>query len=336
MDYSTEVVKEADFSGMFPRLSHEFYIISREKLGDPLDNRLSHACKNFCNVVKNNYNFNVNCINLGRFLNFINRSSDDNHKKHSCRYFFYKLKLELKQKSIECGEIRSCYGTLINILRNELFLNGTYTCSQYIADLDDEAFPIFNKLDLISDYTYKLILGDTCWEDIKYDKYIKELTSSKYMEDKHFYDAFETVFNDYKKYCPRSNAWLPPFAPKKKEESIMKPTLSETPTSDILENILYEGPGNMVLERTSSKQMSAIGVDSEVISGLFITLFLIISILFILYKYTNYYSVLQLWIRKVKTCSTKNILNMMISFERERNNSVYDRLKIAYNIEDYQ
>ncbi|GAW84646.1 variable surface protein [Plasmodium gonderi] len=244
-------------------------------------------------------------MELGRCLNFINR-----------------LKVELYQKHIKCGGISSCYDKMMESLQKQFFLNRNHKCKKHLVDLDEEAYPIFYKLDLISNYTYKLMLGDGCWEETKYDNYINDLIKSSYVYDENFYNVLKEVVNTYKNACNRSRVILPHFSEIKNEVVVTSVHSEASTQSRIFKSESLEGSSGIVSDTVEFGKL----LTEEV--------YVIRNILEI---YTRYSLVLLSWVRNVRGIFNKNHYehqNLMDSFERERNNSFHDRIKIAYSSED--
>ncbi|GAW84662.1 variable surface protein [Plasmodium gonderi] len=361
---------EPDFRWMFPNFTREYndaIYIYRENSRT----WLTDACKKFCNDVTggNCGNFIVHCTDFGRYLYHINSKKNDEYTKQRCKYYFYKLMFELQQKSIDCGGVESCYKKMIQKLNSSNYLKGNPSCEAYIDEFDKRYLLIFSKLDKISDYIHKLISKhhSSCWSNIykECDEHIRYLMSCAYKGKKKFYDMLENVVNTYKKLCPESRITLLPFIEESKNKAEVTMSI-HSPADETVEQAspplftihgFEEVPNNALdavkVERMLSNGVSDVGNDSGVISGFFLSLFIIFSILFILYKvknmlnfihvyritYTIFFSVLQSRIKRVRSIFNKKHSehkNMMESLEREHNFKVYNRFQIAYNTDDYQ
>ncbi|GAW84699.1 variable surface protein [Plasmodium gonderi] len=356
MTKDSEMNPEPDFRDIFPHFSGEYndaiYYYGKDNLS-----WLSDACTKFCTDVTGGRcnNFIIHCTNFGRFLYYINLKKYDKYTKQRCKYYFYKFMFELGQKGIDCGGIKSCYEKMIEKLKISNYLKDNPSCEAYFEEFDKRYLVRFSKLDKISDYIHKLRLKyyDTCWSYIyrECDELTRSLMSSECNGKRKFYDMLANVVNTYYILCPDSKITLPPYIEHKKNKAKMTMSTHSQPdgtmeqTSHALVTIqsFEEVPDNAFNSEESERILSNEMPDSEnspgVISGFFISLFIIFSILFILSKYTNFYSVLQSRIRRIRRIFDRKYSehkNFMYSLKRESRNTVYDSFQIAYRSNDYQ
>ncbi|GAW84460.1 variable surface protein [Plasmodium gonderi] len=206
--YSSEV-RDFDYTDIFPQCNEE-YNDAKRRYDNFYTSRLGHGCRGFCVQVAGSKpwtSLNADCLELGKYLYHINYNSSI-EKKRSCKYLFYKLLLEKNYKKLNCESVSLCFNNMKTHLEKELYLKSkSYNCSNHFNNLDVKAYGVFDILDHLYNYIYKIKnSGRICHnsERVSCDGYINTLKSCEYKDGENFKKLLKIIEAEYEKLCPKT------------------------------------------------------------------------------------------------------------------------------------
>ncbi|GAW84179.1 variable surface protein [Plasmodium gonderi] len=338
--------EDFSFNGMFHTCANGFNWDMEANISRD-DQELTLLCSKFQNAVNNggynNINFIKYCRVLCSYLKYIVRNIEENNEKNCCKLFYYKLKNDIIHKfSInEYSEAKDFYNKMVeqNIYSPRTKISDI--CMSHPEHIKQETSNIFEYLFNI--YYYKDLLngrkiGETGTMR-QFKKKIEHLENFYNNNKDRLKEELQKIIEICKDFKNRwtthpykhaaailSDSWLLERKRKleEKDEKTIRNIGKQTKT---LEKKLIDPQAFM---NTETDNVTNTGIS---IGKFFIT-FSILIILFILYKYTPYFSFLKPRIRKLRrkmNKNNKNNLGLMETFDFEYNNSIDDRYKIAYS-----
>ncbi|GAW84149.1 variable surface protein [Plasmodium gonderi] len=354
MENDTELEdNDFDINGIFPTCTDVFdwniHAIRRQDMA----NNFTQLCSNFYNNEmpgKHSTAFSQVCRVLGLYLNHIQVNVEVSKKKDWCKLFYYKLKKDIIEKYPleKYPGAKEYYQKMTEIYNRKFETRISNICLKYFVNIDKDTyktleylFEIYNCINV-----FKSNIKRTTENMRKFKGFIEKLEGHPYKYKKQLKGELEKILNicdayirewaadkDFAKHASdlltRKN-WIEKR--KSKLEELDKETLIRHGTDDA-KNLEIEQPKVMDtpdLMRHVTDDVTNNGIS---IGTVFIT-FSILIIMFILYKYTTYFSFLQPNVRKLKrklNKNNKNNLDIMYPFDVEQKNLIDDRYKIAYS-----
>ncbi|GAW84112.1 variable surface protein [Plasmodium gonderi] len=274
-------------------------------------------------------NIFIKYIVLSVYLDHINNNKATLKPEICCKYFYYKLKkLLLKSNNCNCGETYDCYKEMTQLEKDNIDTKILDICINYSINIDENTFKIFDKLDeLVKSYN-KFYYGHKNYSDLK-----AFIAHMKYVEGCEFYNSesikillknYDDLFKTYVNTLPKND---PKYHYLTKDGYINGVLNVVSGTKEKL--AVTEGQ-KYFASVTETHTDFAAGSGG----GICFLFFVILVIVFILYKYTPYFLFLQPWVRRLRKKLKKNYKNnlcLMDTCEFEYKNSVDNRYKTAYN-----
>ncbi|GAW84316.1 variable surface protein [Plasmodium gonderi] len=311
------VNKDFNFEGIFPTCRKEYERVKGRDRG--FWTKFSSMCSDFRNNINViGYDFHVSdlCSYLGVYLHHIEHNTD-NDKKRRCLYFFYKLKDLVSTYNGQCYTTNECYEKMIQGYKPQFGKPKNYpakishVCNVYAADnnIDHNTFQVMKYLDDLH---------------IKFE-YLK---STNQKTNKHLCDSNNECMDIYDKLSEIN---------RKSQNKGLKSELDKF-KSDYDKYVKSNPP--------CEDQANLLYLSSGSNTGIAVSTFAIIIILFVLYKvekklnilyYTVFGKFLKSPVKKVKRSLKKNKndhFNLIYSFENAQNDSYYNNHRIAYSSVD--
>ncbi|GAW84147.1 variable surface protein [Plasmodium gonderi] len=340
--------EDFDFNGMFHTCTDGFsWDIEARRLQE--DQIFTALCSKFQNAVKNGPNI-LNLIKyckvLGIYLKHIGGKIKENDRKNCCKLFYYKLKKDIiRNFDLNCTSAHDCYQKMIERRVENISTTISGICIQYSEHIENDSsklleylFNIYYDFDLLNGFKK----GDMKTMR-KFKQEIVDLENYRCNNKRRLKTELENIIQkceDYKKkwkekpYSHTANLldddWMNERRMKIKEldnDVLMRQGIRYIKNREIKQtNVLVAH----ALMDTVREGETHTGIS---VGMIFITSSLLI-IMFILYKYTPYFSFLKPRIQKLRRSLNKNNKTnreLMYSFDVEYKNSVDGRYKIAYS-----
>ncbi|GAW84565.1 variable surface protein [Plasmodium gonderi] len=366
MAQASDVNTKISFGSIFPECSND-YNFAKDMYRDILQrDGLSHVCAHFgksVTIYQGNWSQYISpCIDLGHYLYHIKHKKDKNNIKSYCIYFSYKLKEAVSYNNNNCKSIDECYQKFIAAKRNEK-IDVLNICQGYIINIDDNTYKIFQYLDKLYETVYKRNNGKRwiCWsQDIRnYAPYMRHLESCSFKHDIYFQEMLNILNDRYIMLCPQLEKIdlfknIPSPTISGKEEKIDEQRKIEVEVTTQAEEKIPLKATNGIEEtiQVDKKSQGEVGspiqwtsaqhgtntegrITSSLSTGFIILPFIILIIVFILYKYTLWGSLVQRRVQKLKRMFIKNKNNVyrdiMDYFEKTYQDSINRRRHISYS-----
>ncbi|GAW84399.1 variable surface protein [Plasmodium gonderi] len=353
-----------DLTDIFPSCRNDFdNSWSKRSVGN-LYNEYSKVCVDYKNNIAARHvggqDFQTDCIALGLYLNYINdknNSGKEFYLETSCKYFFYKLKHLVNKHNGNCNNTVECYKKFFKKNENEHVqrISVPQVCLKYANDYDihGDTLKIMEYLDEI----YKWInrFNNNKWERTtvnvqKFTPWIEKLENhlNKYKGQLNaelekiiqICESYRKIWRNDKVLAVHALYYL---SEKWINERRMK--INGTDTESNGSNALYAPalirPGTNGETKDTKESISqaliSTAVNGETDTGISVGMifisFSILIIMFILYKYTPYFSFLKPEVRNLRrklNKNNKNNLDFVYSFDVEYKCLTDNRYKIAY------
>ncbi|GAW84482.1 variable surface protein [Plasmodium gonderi] len=181
--------KTFNFDGIFPTCMNEYSTAIEGAFRER--EKYNNVCTKIGKKLGNSDGyFNFICVDLSFFLEHIKKKRIDEKEKY-CKYFFYKLKDDLKEESYNCINENNCYKEIINTEvedNNNLF----NICKDNDNGFDENIFEIFDYLNkLYTELKLFSISINRCHFD---DKYFNEYM--RLLKDFHNNDSLSRVLTE--------------------------------------------------------------------------------------------------------------------------------------------
>ncbi|GAW84076.1 variable surface protein [Plasmodium gonderi] len=310
--------------------------------GSRINTDLGYACEDFNKeiAVLPWSHYQVDCVSIGRYLHFIKNISKN--KKSHCKYFNYILMHKILSKGTKCYNAINCYNKMINI-QNRGYDRIPNVCKDYVEQLDGKEFRIFHDLDQlymnfekVKLYSTKCRVAGFC-----YNTYKSLLERSRHINIDGFDNALKEFKYKYEEYmknvysCGNELKLLYSFP--ERDVSITTKT-DKSSTTEKIPRTQEEQFKETMLD-TSSVAEAITEIDSEIKSGILVLVFAILIVVFILCKYTPYFSCLKprlgILNKRLNREHTERH-NLIDSFKKELNPlKKSNKHQIAYKLEHY-
>ncbi|GAW84507.1 variable surface protein [Plasmodium gonderi] len=337
---------EFDFTGIFPNCTDNFLWGIYEHRSSNSQQDFTKLCSRFKNNVTNSdystHNFVQYCQVLGLYLEHIFNKKSSLEPKSCCKLFYYKLKKDIMDNfTLNCTEANNCYMKMIEQTGVNISNEILGVCKDYFVHVDTDAlkimenlFEIYKDINLFNTNssqrtTTKMHPFKSSIEKLEKhpDKYKSQLKTE--------FEKIIEICKGYKKnwtYAPISHAasllsdkWIDETRKKINGEDTGETRSNERHRETLQTNVLEAE----ALMGTMTEGETHTGIS---IGTIFIT-FSILIIMFILYKYTPYFSFLKPRERKLRRLhkNKKNNMDFIHTFGVEYKNSVDNRYKISYS-----
>ncbi|GAW84606.1 variable surface protein [Plasmodium gonderi] len=335
--------KDLDFNSIFPTCINGFNWAPHLHTGNQLFHKLTTLCSAFRLEVTSHtlsdHSFINNCNILSLYLDHITKRINDDNKEACCKYFYYKLKKYiLNNRDCNCSGSKDCYEKLIEKIGINSEAQISDICWNHVINIDTDTFSTLEKLDNLYS-TFNTFNNAALPNKSDIYKFIYALKDLEKSIDK-YHDSFKLSLQ-------QANADYISFVKTLEEKG---------PQGKIL--LIYlkqDGYINGILKvvlGTNEKEESTEGntnigaiIDAYTDSGagtgtgIVILTFAILVTVYILYKYTPYFSFLKPRVRKLRKVlkkNNKNYLDFMGRFDVEYKNSIDDEHKISYSSANYR
>ncbi|GAW79034.1 variable surface protein [Plasmodium gonderi] len=351
-----------DYKNIYPHSRNDFGSFNWSWLRGPYLTEYSAVCSDYNKRIEasNFTDFHKSCHVLCFYLKHINdkkRDHSDFNAGGSCKYFFYRLRDLMYKYGGSCKTTKSCYEQLrIKNLKTKR-IDVPIICEKYVKDIEDISHDTFNKMmDLDKLYGHLEVLkslsnasnNNTC-QRAKVsigicDEVLEGLKNDQNLSIREVLEEFKRDYDTHKKRfsgCynrPKSTA-TPKRTMEVTETQITVEALRETGAE---KQVTAEAPHEIEEETQIGAEIQAqIGEEREtgIGTGMFVSSFASLIIMFILYKYTNYGSYLIRGIRKLWKLRRKqnnDHSNIIDSFDKTYRNLNNKRNGIAYSSMDYE
>ncbi|GAW84150.1 variable surface protein [Plasmodium gonderi] len=282
-----------NFTGLYPECRNEFDQCS-SKMHGLLYTSYSAICSDFRNNINArlsaNWKIEVICIQLLFYLHDIIKKKHElnDNIKARCNYFYYKLLYIVKKYGGGCGKGDECY--------------------KYFTDIDEKTLEIMEYLDeiynLINEFT--ISHNRTTDKTHKFKWWIEKLENHPYKNESNLNEELAKIILKCEEYRKNWNdkrfdywaALLLTDSWMNTRKMSLNRKASETTKSieEHTESLETKRVGAQPLMNTVADDVKNTGIS---IGTVFIT-FSILIIIFILYKYTPYYSFIKPRVHKLR------------------------------------
>ncbi|GAW84446.1 variable surface protein [Plasmodium gonderi] len=342
--------EEFDIKGIFPTCSKNFSWNKEATRRESDADNFTILCSDFYNQVSHGHDttqFSKLCRVLGLYLNHIKSRQNEIHVKSCCELFYYKLKKDIMH-NLNFTDANICYKSMMKKDDKRKFSTSiSNICVNYSANIDEDTSKLLEHLFKIYYYIdlFKNPVQGTTTEMRKFKQEIIDLENYSCNNKIRLKEELENIINVCEGYIKgwkhhqtakhaasllTENNWID--LRKIKLTELGDEILKKHRTKDLRTT-------EMMQQKTLYSQSLMITVTDDVtntrisIGTVFLT-FSILIIIFILYKYTPYFSLLKPSVLKLRRNLKKNYKNnpdLMFSFDDEYKNSVDDSYKIAYS-----
>ncbi|GAW84234.1 variable surface protein [Plasmodium gonderi] len=315
-----------------------------------LSDNISRMCNEFgldilTDKSKYDENFLKGCQYIAAYLNRRNEKMPassylNNYVHASCNYFFYKLKLLLESYNVKGEKVKDCYYKMLNKYSEQVYKDAFSVCKNvhiYSEHFNETTYGMIKYLDLLY---YKLYLLK------KYTEYYYHLKNTSL-------NSINSILGNCRGkknfFCHHILKLREEFV-KIQMDSVRKPdkSISEDQTSREMRS--KEAEPIKVIKFEEAIHGAVDGIDGmiepqtekvlakAIITILIVSIFSIIALIFIGYKYKDHLPFLQYkaWnIMEKKNKQNKDVLKSFVSFEEIYNNSKDNKYSISYSSEAY-
>ncbi|GAW84523.1 variable surface protein, partial [Plasmodium gonderi] len=248
-----------------------------------------------------------------------------------CVYFYYKLMDLVKKCKGNCNNTE-CYRILKKPRPRSNPIHIPNICQNVVHEIQFIETNFYDALYYMDELyrTIHILSADnnSCQRySEEYNKYVQILKSCDFRNNLSFQKLIENAEKHYNKACHKSV--VTEISQKVPSKPLIKDTnqeTSKTPMNDILANAVRE---------TSTRAMTETLTGTE--TGVIVFSFIMLTIVFVLYKYTPYASFLPLGIKELRATLKKNKKkyhnDLIDSFEKTYKNSIDKKYQIAYSSE---
>ncbi|GAW84225.1 variable surface protein [Plasmodium gonderi] len=342
--------KEFVFTGIFPECRNNYITITQNRPQEPSYTQYSKMCNYFHNniypKVHRPQEFQEKfCIPLGSYLNYINnekyKQNSNFNIKANCAYFYYKLKDLVEKYKGNCNNTKNCYDILRQGKRGASAINVPEICKDDVHRMnviEENLYHVFHYLDVLY-VTIDALKKNTivCKRSSQqFKKDIERLKNCEFRGNSSFINVIEKVENEYNTLCPNY------VIPKSIQHSYKEPL-----TEDI-----KQGPSESAINQEKKKiSISAMSQPNKETSsstmhetltstgtGVVVFPFIILTIVFVLFKYTPYGAFLKLRLMALRRMIKKknnNHNDLMKPFEKTYKNSIDRKYQVTYSSENY-
>ncbi|GAW84192.1 variable surface protein [Plasmodium gonderi] len=238
------------------------------------------------------------CIPLGFYLNHIeqNKSNKDFNVQANCRYFYYKLRDLVKKCKGNCINNKNCYDVFRDVWkRRTRLINVPDICKEVVKDMciiEEALSDVFYYLDELYRTLNELKRNRNSCEHYKdkCEEHIGRLRNCDFSGNLSLMKVIEKFEKEYYRECP-----MP-----------VVPVTIQYPNPDILINGKKKAtsPGVMIDTLTGTVEEATTNALNSTLTGkgtgVIVLPFIMLTIVFVLYKYTRYGSLLQLGVKALK------------------------------------
>ncbi|GAW84165.1 variable surface protein [Plasmodium gonderi] len=330
-----------DIKGIFPTCSKDFTWDKEATRRESDAHNFTILCSDFYNQVshgRDTTQFSKLCRVLGLYLNHLERRSNDIDVKSCCELFYYKLEKELIPNfELKCNEPNECYKKMIEQKRSTFETKISNICMEYSGNIEQDTSELLNYLFKI--YYYIDLFKNPQVSDTGkmrlFKGEIEHLENYDCKSKRRLKAELEKIIEICQGYI---NSWtLSPriHAAKLLTDSWMKTrrmkiqnlndqTFMKNGSDKVINNVIAQ---TEALEfQPLMDTMTGGDTHTGISVGIIFITFSILIIIFILYKYTSYFSFIKpsVWKLTRKLNKNKNNnLDFMYSF--------HDKYKIAYS-----
>ncbi|GAW84462.1 variable surface protein [Plasmodium gonderi] len=359
-----------DFSNILRNCRNFYNSINWNHYMVSLRNNLSSVCSDFQNIACPRgchiSNFIKTCQVLGLYLYSIEKKINQSiNEKEACIYFFYKLKNLMNSQNTNCKITSNCYMEMLkknsrkpnrmdisNIcmkfssVHND-FDNYTYKIIKYMEELYDnfEILKRYNSNKSIHEARNSASLCNTKYQELFSMLKIKKNTSFiDYLNN--YKSEYDQIMIEITEYENKSKKIIPPTIEsvtqnQEQEQDQIKKKIPEYKTE--YRNIITLDKVKAVIkaplkERGKQQTLPITNKSSDISAGMAVFTCTLLVLIFILYKYTTYGTILYPYVKKIKEMLKKKkneYHNLMDSSYMKYNNIINKKNRITYSVVDY-
>ncbi|GAW84470.1 variable surface protein [Plasmodium gonderi] len=338
-----------DFTGIFPNCTDNFLWDIYQNRSRSTQQEFTKLCSTFKNDVTNSdskiHNFVQYCQVLGLYLEHIYNKGLTLKPNSCCKLFYYKLKKDIIDKfALKCTYANNdCYNKMIQKAGVNISSKILGICKDHFVDIDnntsallDYLFEIYKDINLFSTEPLQRTTNNVSPFTKKIDKLEEYSRKNKIRLNAVLENIIQICVkynNDWKYREPEkhslyyiSDKWINKLRMK------INGTYAEITGN---EKGHTENFQTKALEAETLMSTGTYGETSTGISvGMIFISFSILIIMFILYKYTTYFSFLKPRVRRLRIRLNKNNRNNMdfiYSFDFKNKNSLDGKYEISYS-----
>ncbi|GAW84709.1 variable surface protein [Plasmodium gonderi] len=333
-----------DYTGIFDACNNGFSWSLLTNRGGNNASNCTNLCSKFRNAVgiTNEWKFFQLCQVLCLYLYHIKvkEQTDFDNRKSYCKCFHYKLKKNLLKKfGSNIHTTKEYYYEMINNSVDDSQKIISKICENHDVNIGEDTFKILENLDNIYDLIKEFYTPHNrgLSRVQSFERSMEYLEKYKDTMNESLYKELEKVFQIYKGYltswrdCRYGNSVLQYFKNKWKNRYTFRDT--ETSANTGINTISEKNTGAGADTRTEASAIIETSDSLGSTSGIIFFSFSIITIMFILYKYTNYGSFVKPRVRKLKSRFNKKKRyhqKLMDSFHETHHNLNYNDYQISY------
>ncbi|GAW83988.1 variable surface protein [Plasmodium gonderi] len=305
-----------DFNSIYPKCKNEYEEAKNiYRNGTPENTSLGFACRDICQELTGNRGmcgFYIDCLYTGSYLFHIKNNANIK-KEESCSYYNYKLNKIFKNFSTTCtNNEQNCYNKITSN-RTNVRINIPDICKDHIKKLEQGTYEIFNFMDELYMYLYKIPSGYyIChYREPCVKIYNNLLNKRKILQTQNdsiynLLDSFSKLYNNYKNhgyYCRRAQNILD--SPYERDRMLLQEDESRKKIQERNEKTEKAQDIDQVQEMTSSTVQQVTSelvtqVDTGTLTGITFLIITVATIIFFIYKFTVFGSLLHPRVKKLK------------------------------------
>ncbi|GAW84191.1 variable surface protein [Plasmodium gonderi] len=321
---------------IFPTCADDYNSATTNGVSESLDERFTSMCKQIRDsIVPNELSesekklFDLGCLDilvyLDRIKNIITEQGDtETYVNLSCNYFFYKLKFLMNSCKLKCSTINTCYEEMRKIMNGKPDYEHAFdVCVNkdiYQGILNENIFGMMTYIDFAF-YSLYLLKRKTEYSNIQKATHLSNIKTllSKFKRDGNVSSSIiQMIQLDYDRIIQETRTQLD------NTDYQISQNMYGTKSVQVMGNEL---PEMIVIEEDNA-------ISKEIITTLIVSIFAIMIIIFIGYKYRAHIPFLKQKaknIMKMKNKQNENI-NSFATLEGIYNYSIDNKYSLSYSL----